>query len=180
MGKVNRNKLGKRYRSDRIRVRGTIDPIKANAYNLFNNQQRVRSTVGRKNDKSFTDDNAWMDFERKLGKVKDIRQIPAGRRLAYFLSQKESEKEGIRREFWVHDRENTNGRFSGTIAWKYFIYARSSEMTAFLCFERNEWVWIKKYTNGYLKYSFVYEKKENAVADYEADKVMWAGVEKFS
>ena len=162
-----------------VKTYKAIDPVKTQAYEIFQNHNRVCSTKGRKDQKEPIANNTFMQEipRTKHLSIYDEKTktfIPTPRRLTLERKVEERIKEESCNEFFIG-----GDRLSGFTSWNYFVVERQGEPGELrLYFSRNQWKFVCVFQE-YFRYSKEYLSKNEALLRYRCNKVFWAGEKKF-
>lgn len=162
-----------------VRTYKAIDTVKTQAYEIFQNHNRVCSTKGRKDQKEPIANNTFM---QEIPRTKHLSTydpltktfIPTPRRLSLERKMEEKIKEQSSVEFFCG-----SDRLSGFTSWNYFVVegkGKPGELR--LYFSRNRWKFVCVFLDSF-RYSNEYSSKEEALIKHRCSRIFWAGEKKF-
>lgn len=196
-------KLPKRFASDFINTSRGVDKSLTEAYDIYNNHQRVLSTTGRKDQMMPVKDNTFLQPIPKTKSLSvratDVNDNPVfdkDGRAVFIPTPKRIAKEGAKteyvlglKEFWSHTIEIKEGvvqtrvregRISGFCDWNYYhIKEHSRENDKLLLyFSMERWIFVRLFPDCFW-FSNTYKSKEEAMNRCNRGVIFWAGERKY-
>lgn len=165
-----------KYASDYINTNKGIDIVKVDAHQIFQNKNRIRSTVGRGAGTTPVLNNT---FTQPIPATKHISAydpehdvyIPSPRRIT-LEAKMHSSILSDRSQTFLQNLEHWTGtlRMSGYVQWNYFKVGGLR-----LYFQGNKWVFVN-IVERELFYSKTYDCKATAMEAHKRGKIFWADV----